>query len=107
MSVELDGGELKEKPVEVRQLVDGLTDILNEKTTNKFQYKLLTAFESIWLRVTEVNITSMSITHFTPIPINIRTHTPEQKKDFPNQCENTAKPSFNKSSCKTVLARNN
>ncbi|KGO69972.1 Terpenoid synthase [Penicillium italicum] len=47
----LDNGPLKEKPEDVRELVDGLIGILGTKTTQDYQNKLLVAFQSIWLRV--------------------------------------------------------
>ncbi|KAJ5648450.1 terpene synthase metal binding domain protein [Penicillium lividum] len=47
----LDNGPLKEKPKDVRELVNCLIGILDTNTTHEHQDKLLLAFESIWLRV--------------------------------------------------------
>lgn len=52
----MDNGPLKEKPDDVRKLVDSLMAIFDTSAPQEHEDKLMLAFESIWLRICQVRI---------------------------------------------------
>lgn len=105
----LDNGPLKEKPEDVRELVNDLIGILDTNTTHEHRInnKLLLAFESIWLRVFQVR---MILLLYKVVAIETKSTTRTPARAFSDglqaPCEITARLYSNRLFYKRVAAGN-